>query len=253
MLPGFPEQFLSEFESGFMKPPSEPENLSYSYLTMSYQPLNCLIVYDLTTEQPVHIEHVPVISKVPIERVLREVVFRGKQLRMILFDDLVPVGMETCRIMTGFGMEFALFSTLNCLDPFELPKCALTNFDNLIFNRKGEYSQYFERIEVLQNPFRSYKFVVESKGFSNRFGINDHLQLDFRLTGLRKILKEFEGIPNVIQEYKEEIRKANRGGFQGVDDYIGLFQGFLKLRKAKNINCSFEYFLESYVLSSGGY
>ena len=251
MLPSFTEQFLSEFESGFMKPPFEPEQ-PYSYLTITYQPMNCLMVYDLTMEQPVRIEYVLGTSKVPIERVLGEVVLTGQKLRIILFDDLAPVGMETCRIMTGLGIEFALFSTLNCIDTFEIPKCALTNIDNLIFNRKGEYSQHFDLIEVLPHPFRNYKFVVESKCFSNRFGADDHLQLDPRLTQFRALLKEFELIPSILLEYQAEISEANRGNFQGVDDYIELFQGYLKLKKAKNINCTFEYFLETYVLNSGG-
>lgn len=251
MLPGFPEQFLSEFESGFIKPHLEQEQ-PYNYLTITYQPLNCLMVYDLTMEQSVTIEHVLGTPEVIVDRVLGEVVLSGKKFRMVLFDDLAPVGMETCRIMTGLGIEFALFSTLNSIDTFELPKCSLTNIDNLVFNRKGEYSQYYDLIEILSHPFQNYKFVVESKCFSNRFGLEDHFHLDLRLVHLRVLLKEFELIPSILNEYQAEILKANRGNFQGVDDYIGLFQGYLKLKKAKNINCTFEYFLETYVLNSGG-
>lgn len=226
------------------------------YYTFIYQPRRynkCWILYNLSREK--YIEMDPATEDNHIFHFLCTIApFNNFQL--ILFDNLIDIDIEKCKIMTALGIEFVIFSTQKSFDRFELANCPLTNENGIIKNKNGLYRDYFERIEMLENKmnFAEFEFLVESKGFADRFILQDQKQIEGRYRNLLEGLGDFEKLPNTLNEYGEDFKKMGQAGPFEIHQIIRFFGNLMKKKMmCKPIDFTVEYFIETYVLASPNY
>lgn len=226
---------------------SFPKYYSIAYLQNRF--LQCLLLFDLNLNQPICFK--PAYKpKQEIFDILEDLSQRKEPIILILFDNLLEIDLNFCHILTRFNFQFVIFSESRNESKFEKHGWSLSRENEFMYNKKGLYIDYFDRIEILSlnQKFESFHILVERLKFEHCLSCEDKDQLQYRYMEMRKFLTDSEEVTRVLNDHKECTREKNKLIQYSVEECFKIFEDYFIFKCKKSVNYSFEYYFDNYFL-----